>query len=104
VAHIEDRCENAVDGRRVRTERRGTGRRWRAHNLDPDGQQRSRTLARKLHAELVATTGQTQKLRGAYIDRDAGLEPPRAHITPAPRPRLRPCAQAAGGTRGCGAQ
>jgi integrase len=72
VVHIEDRWERVADGRRVRTDRHGSGRRWRARYLDPDGRQRSRTFARKVEAERFLATVETDKLRGAYIDPDAG--------------------------------
>jgi integrase len=72
MAHIEDRWEKIVDGRRVRTERYGTGRRWRARYLDPEGRQRSRTFARKIDADRFLATVETDKLRGAYIDPNAG--------------------------------
>lgn len=72
MAHIEDRWEKVVDGARVRTERHGSGRRWRARYLDPDGRQRSRVFARKVDAERFLATVEADKLRGAYIDPDAG--------------------------------
>jgi hypothetical protein len=72
VAHIEDRWEKVVGGQRVRAERHGSGRRWRARYLDPEGRQRSRTFARKLDAERFLATVETDKLRGAYVDPDAG--------------------------------
>jgi integrase len=72
VAHIEDRWEKVVDGRRVRTARYGKGDRWRARYLDPMGQERSRTFARKVDADRFLATVETDKLRGAYIDPNAG--------------------------------
>jgi integrase len=72
MAHIEDRWEKVVDGRRVRTERYGTGKRWRARYLDPDGRERSRTFARRVDAERFAATVTTDVLRGAYVDPSAG--------------------------------
>ena len=72
MAHIEDRWEKVVDGRRVRTARYGKGDRWRARYLDPIGQERSRTFARKVDADRFLATVETDKLRGAYIDPNAG--------------------------------
>lgn len=72
MAHIEDRWEKHVDGTRVRTDRYGSGGRWRARYLDPSGRQRSRTFARKVDAERFLATVETDKLRGAYIDPAAG--------------------------------
>lgn len=72
MGHVEDRWEKVVDGRRTRTGRYGTGARWRARYLDPDGKERSRTFARKLEADRFLATVETDKLRGAYIDPSAG--------------------------------
>ena len=36
MAHIEDRWEKVVEGRRERTPRYGKGQRWRARYRDPD--------------------------------------------------------------------
>lgn len=47
VAHIADLWERTVDGRRIRTERYGKGRRGLAHYDDTDGLARSKTFARK---------------------------------------------------------
>lgn len=35
MAHIQDRWETEVDGRRVRTDRYGKGKRWRARYRGP---------------------------------------------------------------------
>lgn len=72
MAHIEDRWEKVVADARVRTERHGGGRRRRARYLDPEGHQRSRTFARKVDAERFLITVEADKLRGTYIDPDAG--------------------------------
>lgn len=64
--------ERTVDGRRIRTERYGKGRRWLARYDDPDGRARSKTFARKLDAERFIATVETDKLRGTYLDPDAG--------------------------------
>ncbi len=72
MAHIADLWERIVDGRRIRTERYGKGRRWLARYDDPDGRTRSKTFARKLDAERFLATVETDKLRGTYLDPDAG--------------------------------
>lgn len=72
MAHVEDRWEKLVGGRKVRTDRYGRGDRWRARYLDPAGRERSQTFARKLDAERFLATVETDKLRGAYLDPQAG--------------------------------
>lgn len=72
MAHIEDRWERDVDGQRVRTDRYGRGDRWRARWLDPDGQERSRSFARKIDAERFLAGVESDKSRGLYVDPSAG--------------------------------
>ncbi len=72
MAHIEDRWEKTVDGRRQRTTRFGQGNRWRARYLDPEGRERSRTFARKIDATRYLTEVESDKMHGAYVDPDAG--------------------------------
>lgn len=72
MAHIQDRWETVVDGRRVRTDRHGQGSRWRARYLDPDGAERSKTFDRKQDAERFLANITADVLRGAYVDPDAG--------------------------------
>ena len=72
MAHIADLWERAVDGHRVRTDRYGKGRRWLARYEAPDGRSKSKTFARKLDAERFLATVETDKLRGTYLDPDAG--------------------------------
>lgn len=64
MAHVEDRWKR--DGRR------GTGRRWRARYLDPDGCERSRSFDRKVDAERFLAEVEHSKLAGSYLDPDAG--------------------------------
>lgn len=72
MAHIQDRWEKTIDGQRVRTDRYGKGRRWRARYLDPDGHERNKTFARKVDAERFMVGVTSDVLRGAYVDPDAG--------------------------------
>jgi integrase len=72
MAHIEDRWEKTGPDGRTRTPRYGQGNRWRARYLDPHGRERSRTFPRKVDAVRFLATIETDKLRGAYIDPDAG--------------------------------
>ncbi len=72
MAHIQDRWETLIDGRKVRTERYGQGRRWRARYRDPDGAERSKMFDRKQDAERFLANVTADVLRGAYVDPDAG--------------------------------
>ena len=72
MAHIADLWERAADGHRVRTDRYGKGRRWLARYEAPDGRAKSKTFARKLDAERFLAAVETDKLRGTYLDPDAG--------------------------------
>jgi len=72
VPHVQDLWEKAVDGRRVRTDRHGKGRRWQARYHDPDGHERTRTFDRKQDAERFVATITADVLRGAYVDPAAG--------------------------------
>lgn len=72
MAHIQDRWEKTVEGRRVRTARYGKGKRWQARYRDPDGQERTRDFARKADAERFLATITADVLRCAYVDPDAG--------------------------------
>lgn len=64
MAHVEDRWKR--DGRR------GTGRRWRARYVDPDGAERSRSFDRKVDAERFLAEVEHSKIAGSYRDPDAG--------------------------------
>jgi hypothetical protein len=61
-----------VDGQRVRTGRYGSGMRWRARYVDPEGRERSQTFARRVDAERFVATITADVLRGTYVDPDAG--------------------------------
>ena len=72
MAHIQDRWERTVDGKRVRTGRDGKGMRWQARYRDPDGHERTRDFARKADAERFVSTIAADVLRGAFVDPNAG--------------------------------
>jgi hypothetical protein len=55
-------------------EKRAAGR-WRARYRDPQGQERSRTFARRADAERFVATMETDKLRGSWVDPAAGRRP-----------------------------
>jgi len=72
VAHVQDLWAKTIDGRRVRTDRYGKGRRWQARDLDPDSRERTRTFDRKQDVERLLATMTADVLRDAYVDPDAG--------------------------------
>src|SRR5438067_7935256 len=72
MAHIEDRWEKVVNGKRERTPRHGKGMRWRARYFDPDGKERSQMFGRRVDAERFLSTVSADVLRGAYVDPSAG--------------------------------
>ena len=72
MAHVRDRWERTVDGKRVRTARYGKGKRWQARYQDPDGRERNRDFDRKQDAERFLTAMSADMLRGAYVDSHAG--------------------------------
>ena len=73
MAHCEDRWwRTDPKGRRVQTSRYGTGLRWRARYIDPDGAERSRSFTRKTDAEGFLTEVEHSKRRGTYTDPDLG--------------------------------
>ena len=74
MAHVEDRWEKVVAGRRVKTERFGKGARWRARYEDPECRERSRTFARKVDAERFLAGVEADKARGLYVDPSAGRQ------------------------------
>jgi len=72
MAHVEDRWYKTVRGERIKTARHGSGRRWRARYLNPDGDERSRSFDRKLDAERFLAEVEHSKIAGSYRDPDAG--------------------------------
>jgi integrase len=77
MAHVEDRWFRTVrdpDGTRhkERTARHGSGQRWRARYLDPDGRERNRSFDTRVLAERFLTEVEHSKIAGSYRDPDAG--------------------------------
>lgn len=72
MAHIRDRWERTIDGRRVRTARYGKGKRWQARYRDPDGRERNQDFERKQDAERFLAAMTADILRGSYVDPHAG--------------------------------
>jgi integrase len=75
MAHIEDRWYKTVrhpDGRteRVKTDRHGTGLRYRVRYTGPDGRERSESFPdrHKRAAEAFLVSVESDKLRGTYVD------------------------------------
>ncbi|GGM60815.1 tyrosine-type recombinase/integrase [Dactylosporangium sucinum] len=78
MAHIEDRWYKAVEvnGKttRVPTELCGKGRRYRVRYIAPDGRERSQSFPdkEKKAAEAFLVSVEADKLRGTYVDPNAG--------------------------------
>jgi integrase len=74
MAHIEDRWYRLQDGNRVPTPLCGRGLRYRVRYTDPDGRERSKSFPDrdKRAAEAFLVTVEADKLRGSYIDPQAG--------------------------------
>ncbi len=74
MASIEDRWYRIQDGNRVPTPLYGTGLRYRVRYTDPDGRERSKSFPDrdKRAAEAFLVTVEADKLRGSYIDPQAG--------------------------------
>jgi integrase len=74
MAHIEDRWYRIQEGNRVPTPLCGRGLRYRVRYTDPDGRERSKSFPDrdKRAAEAFLVTAEADKLRGSYIDPQAG--------------------------------
>jgi integrase len=74
MAHIEDRWYRMQEGTRVPTPLHGRGLRYRVRYTDPDGRERSKSFPDrdKRAAEAFLVTVEADKLRGSYIDPQAG--------------------------------
>ena len=70
MASVEDRWISKASGER--TDRYGSGKRYRVHYVDPAGRQRGRSFARKGDADRFAATVQADVLRGTWLDPAAG--------------------------------
>lgn len=74
MASIADRWHTTKrdSGRRVRSPRYGSGKRWQVRYRDPDGRSRNRSFERKVDAERFLVELQYKLNRGAYVDERAG--------------------------------
>jgi integrase len=68
MADVDDRWYRTAGGRKVRTARHGTGKRWDARWRDGTGKPRHRAFERKLDAERFLAGLKADLLRGTYID------------------------------------
>ena len=80
MASIEDRWYRRVNGRLVPTDRKDRGLRWRARWIDPEGRERGRSFSRKTDAEKFLTEIEHSKIKGTYLDPDAGRITLRARV------------------------
>lgn len=79
AGHIQDRwyrAETGPDGKsvKVKTDRYGTGLRYRARYIGPDGTERSKSFPdkQKRKAEQWLANIEADMSRGDYVDPDAG--------------------------------
>jgi len=72
MADVDDRWHKMVDGKKVRTEQYGKGKRWRARWRDEAGTQRQHSFDTKVDAERHVATVQADMLRRTYVDPRAG--------------------------------
>jgi integrase len=77
MASVADRWHTTdrTTGRKVRSSRYGSGKRWQVRYRDPAGESRNRSFDRKVDAERFLTELQHRLLRGSYVDDRAGLLP-----------------------------
>jgi len=67
MAHVEDRWHAVRGGRKVRTDRYGSGKRWKAR-YEVDGRARAKSFARKVDADAFLATVEADQLRGTFVD------------------------------------
>jgi integrase len=73
MAHVEDRWyRKGPDGRKVKTARYGTGKRWRARITGPDGKEHGKCFDLKTEAERFMNTSAADVTRGTWLAPDAG--------------------------------
>ena len=72
MADVDDQWHKLVDGRKVRTEKYGRGKRWRARWRDESGIQRQESFDTKADADRHVATVKADMLRKTYIDPNAG--------------------------------
>jgi integrase len=77
MASISDRWHvtDSLTGRRHRSARFGTGKRWQVRYRDLDGSSRNRSFERKADAERYLVQLSSQLMAGSYVDPRAGRVP-----------------------------
>lgn len=81
MAHVEDRWFHRINGKLVPTSRHGTGLRYRARWIDPDGRERSESFPdkKKGAADKFLIKVAADMLAGTYLDPEAGKETLRSY-------------------------
>jgi integrase len=81
MAHVEDRWFRRAGGELIRTPRYGTGLRYRARWIDPDGRERSESFPdkKKGAADNFLIKIAADMLAGTYLDPEAGKETLRSY-------------------------
>ena len=72
MADVDDQWHKLVDGKKVRTDKYGRGKRWRARWRDETGAQRQTSFDTKTEADRHIATVKADMLRKTYIDPAAG--------------------------------
>lgn len=72
MASVEDRWFVEAEGTRVKSDRHGAGRRYRVRYRDPSGASRNKSFDRKGDADRFAATVEADKVRGVFVDPNAG--------------------------------
>ncbi len=68
MAHIEDRwMKPGPAGRKIKSDRYGTGKRWQAVWNEPDGTRRRKSFTTKDEAEAALADIRVSQLAGSYI-------------------------------------
>lgn len=75
MAHLDDAWHATRNGRRVRTDRYGRGRRWVVRYRDPSGRHRGRSFARKAEAEAWLADLTVRMNTGEWADPTKGRTP-----------------------------
>jgi integrase len=76
---VADRWYATRAGKRMKTARHGTGKRWDARWRGEDGRQRHQAFERKVDAERHLSVVEADTLRGLYVDPAAGRVPFKAY-------------------------
>ena len=77
MASVSDRWHvtERESGKKIRSGRYGTGKRWQVRYRDPGGESRNQSFDRKVDAERLLVELSSQLLQGRYVDLRAGRTP-----------------------------